>query len=280
MRKLLLAIPLAIACATSSSPEDATTDAALTPLCGEHPCDEGLVCCLTTSECVAPGACAPSPDPDRCTSSDDCTVGECAHLGGCASALGRCISLDECRLDPPSDPACGCDGRSYDRACDAIVMGGGLAGPAACGDPIMPVDHPPDCGPGMGCESGEFCDSDAGVCHPVRAIEVCGIDANRPSGKVCCREAGFCVPADCPDCCRPLEDGELAPCTADEECTYAFLASYCDGDSCDGPGACRAHPISCDGTIAEVCGCDGATYQNACEAARAGARIASTGRCP
>jgi hypothetical protein len=59
---------------------------------------------------------------------------------------------------------------------------------------------------------------------------------------------------------------------------------YCDfGDGrCPAPGSsgiCALKPTGCDFTYAPVCGCDGKTHPNACEAHSSGVTIASTGEC-
>ena len=55
---------------------------------------------------------------------------------------------------------------------------------------------------------------------------------------------------------------------------------YCAGDTCDAPGMCEPKPINCVDIYDPVCGCDGNTYGNGCEAELAGVRIDFEGQCP
>jgi predicted secreted protein len=64
--------------------------------------------------------------------------------------------------------------------------------------------------------------------------------------------------------------------TADSYCDYAIAASCGAGDQ---TGKCDAKPQFCPAVIIPVCGCDGKTYNNSCEANRSGASVAKSGVC-
>ncbi len=71
--------------------------------------------------------------------------------------------------------------------------------------------------------------------------------------------------------------GRSGPCAGDEWCDYAPGGVPCG--AADGTGVCRARPDACVPATEIVCGCDGVTYENACEAARAGADVQTSGGC-
>src|SRR5262245_44910498 len=55
---------------------------------------------------------------------------------------------------------------------------------------------------------------------------------------------------------------------------------YCLIDhACRGGGKCTARPEICTDQLDPVCGCDGQTYPNACDAAAAGASVEHAGAC-
>jgi hypothetical protein len=67
-----------------------------------------------------------------------------------------------------------------------------------------------------------------------------------------------------------------ATCTATEYCAYV-VGQHC-GEA-DAEATCKTRPDECVAADAPVCGCDGETYANACEAARAGTGVRNEGAC-
>lgn len=100
-----------------------------------------------------------------------------------------------------------------------------------------------------------------------------GVDAGAPDAGVDAGvDGGF--DAGTMDAAPPAPSCEAsgAPCDGTE---------YCDRGvgRCLGPGRCMARPAECGDPVEPVCGCDGVTYDSACEARRAGASIERAGAC-
>jgi len=216
-----------------------------------------------------------------------------------------------CGCGPIDEPVCGDDGKTYSNSCQAECG----AVEVAHDGPCVPVQ----CASDDTCAFDEFCDfgaacGGAGVCAPqpdfcVRKKDpVCGCDGETYKNECLAHAEGVSVAAEgkCPDQCVCTQ--EYAPvCGVDGE-TYGNACSagcaevevdyvgecvdgcdsnadcgtgrYCQRDAnCGGTGTCADQPQLCTQIYDPVCGCDGDTYGNSCEAAAQGVSVEGDGAC-
>lgn len=79
------------------------------------------------------------------------------------------------------------------------------------------------------------------------------------------------------DAGEPTDGGAGVSCADNSTCT---ASEWCAASTCDAEGECTAIPEVCTDEIDPVCGCDGNTYSNACEANVARVNVAARGACP
>ncbi len=73
------------------------------------------------------------------------------------------------------------------------------------------------------------------------------------------------------------EEGLAVSCSTNSDCSSNM---FCAKRSCsDVEGACVPKPDFCTAVVSPVCGCDNSTYQNSCEALRAGVNVNEASDC-
>lgn len=208
---------------------------------------------------------------------------ECAAGSYCGKSTGSCAGQGVCTAQPEAcpaviDPVCGCDGRTYGNSCEAAMAGVSVSYSGAC---IAPPPPPAACGDNAQCPASEYCVkllgdcAGAGVCRPrpERCVTlydpVCGCNGTTYPSE--CDAAGSGVGVAYKGSCA-VTPPPAAGCISNVECSSAQYCAKAPGN-CDGVGSCEPRPELCPMFFAPVIGCDGQTYNNACEAAAAGVNV-------
>lgn len=236
------------------------------PTCGLDPTPDALDCLGPLPSCPA-SAC--SVLLGGCPSGTFCqtAVGDCAGSGVCTPFPVACPAI--------FDPVCGCDNLTYSNACEAAMAGVNVQFTGVC--PVAACTLNTDC------PSGEFCMKAVGDCNGTGTCEamplicpaifdpVCGCDGLTYGNACEAAQVGMNV--------ELLGACPVAGCTTNAQCPPGEYCAKALGD-CNGSGNCVVMPFFCPAIFDPHCGCDGATYSNACVAASFGINVATAGPCP
>ena len=219
--------------------------------------------------------------------------GTCGPLEFCKRPDGACSEAAEgvCRhrplfCPPVLDPVCGCDGETYDNGCQAAFVGVSVnhtgacsSGPQACGGTSGGT-----CGANQYCKrpDGQCSESTEGVCTDMPGTcqtivdPVCGCNAATYDNACAAAAAGVSV-----DHTGACESGtQVCGGTSGGTCGPLEFCKRPDGACSEAAeGVCRHRPLFCPPVLDPVCGCDGETYDNGCQAAFVGVSVNHTGAC-
>jgi hypothetical protein len=260
--------------------------------CGDGQCGKGENSCNCPDDCPPP---VQDADGDGFPVPDDCDDLDPEVNPGAKEMCDKIDNNCDGQIDEGCPPDCVVEGESYIGAGECCP---GLTAIAQCDE--IPMDCDPTDPNGVDCWPGYECNCYKCACF---VCSLCG-DGECGPGENKCNCPEDCL--DKPDCTNDSQCNDQDPCTKDAcvngMCMYESIPN-CGGNICGGIagfvcpngqfclfefgtcgnfdllGVCTDIPWGCPDVWAPVCGCDGQTHGNECEAHAVGASIQSEGSC-
>ncbi len=249
----------------------------------------------------------------QCVSDFDCTKFEFCEkkMSTCGLKVTGVCTQRPLTCDPIKDPVCGCNGQTYLNLCEAEQAGVNVDYIGVCAAPTttttsttststttttttVPVVQ---CTIDSDCSKFEFCEKKLGTC----GLKVAGVCTQRPltcspiKDPVCgcdgqtylnaCEAEQAGVNIGYLGSCRATTTTTSTTTTTVAICmdnTWCSTSQYCarsQGTCSTRAGSCQLRPLKCAPVFDQVCGCDGKTYFNSCEAHKAGVNVLKPGLC-